>query len=145
MAQTRDWRTEGVRVVRADALAQARGAPGASGRATVVDFAGTGGQKTWIGSVSLAPGVATGAHHHGRHEVMLYVVKGRTEIRWGERLEFLAMLGPGDFAYFPPYVPHQERNPDADAPAEFVVVRSDNERIAVKLPCQPAERPETVG
>ncbi len=140
---TKDWRREGVRIVRAGALADARAAPGANGRATVVDFMGTGGAKTWIGSVELPPLTATGAHHHGRHEVLLRVVKGRAEIRWGERLEFAAMLGPGDYAYFPPYVPHQERNPDAET-AEYVAVRSDNERIAVKLDCQPAERPGTV-
>lgn len=139
--ERKNWRTEGVKVVRAKALAEARSA---TGRATVFDFAGTGGEKTWIGSVNLAPLVATGPHHHGRHEVLLHVVRGRAEIRWGERLEFAAMLEPGDYAYFPPYVPHQERNPDAAETAEYIAVRSDNERIAVKLDCQPVERPETV-
>ena len=58
------------------------------GRATAFDFAGTGGRETWIGAVTLQPGSKTGAHHHGRHEVAVYVVKGRGQIRWGERLEF---------------------------------------------------------
>lgn len=140
--EAKDWRTQGVRIVRADALEAARDTGG--GRATVVDFAGTGGQKTWVGSVTLPPLVATGAHHHGRHEVMIYVVRGRSEIRWGDRLEFAAEIGPGDFAFFPPFAPHQERNPDAREPVEFVAIRSDNEKIAVKLECQPVERPETV-
>lgn len=73
------WRN-GVRVVRAEAL---RG----KGRATAFDFAGTGGAKTWIGTVTNAPGVNTGMHHHGPYEVAVYVVEGRSEIRWGERLQ----------------------------------------------------------
>jgi uncharacterized RmlC-like cupin family protein len=103
------------------------------GRATVFDFTGSGGAQTWLGTARLAPGGSTPPHHHGRHEVALYVVKGRTEIRWGEKLEFSTDLSPGDFAYFAPFVPHQEINPDTDEGVEFVVVRSDNERIAVPL------------
>jgi uncharacterized RmlC-like cupin family protein len=69
-------------------------------------------------------------------------VKGRSEIRWGERLEFAADVGPGDFVYFAPYVPHQELNPDDSETVDFVVVRSDNEKIVVALDDKPVERPE---
>ncbi len=31
-------------------------------------------------------------------------------MRWGEKLEFVAEAGPGDFIYVPPWVPHQEIN-----------------------------------
>jgi uncharacterized RmlC-like cupin family protein len=31
-------------------------------------------------------------------------------MRWGERLQFVAEAGPGDFIFVPPYVPHQEIN-----------------------------------
>ncbi len=110
------------------------------GRATAFAFAGSGGRETWIGTVTLPPQAKTGAHHHGRHEVAVYVVRGRGCIRWGERLEFAADVGAGDFVYFAPYVPHQELNLDADAPLEFVVVRSDNERIAVALDIAPDGR-----
>ena len=103
------------------------------GRATVFDFTGSGGAQTWIGVARLAPNGFTPPHHHGRHEVALYVVKGRTEIRWGEAMEFSADLAPGDFAYFAPFVPHQEINPDDGEAVEFVVIRSDNERIAMPL------------
>ena len=143
MTDAAKWRT-GVTVVRAAAQEAARLGPGGTGRATVVDYAGTGGQRTWIGTVTLQPKATTGAHHHGRHEVTIYVVKGRSEIRWGERLEFAAQVGPGDFVYFAPYVPHQELNLDADKTVDFVVVRSDNEKIAVPLDDRPVERPEMV-
>ena len=46
---------------------------------------------------------------------MIYVISGRARMRWGERLEFTAEAGPGDFIYVPPYVPHQELN---GSPAE---------------------------
>jgi uncharacterized RmlC-like cupin family protein len=138
------WRTGGVRVVRGRTLDAAMRGPGGTGRATVVDYVGTGGQQTWIGTVALPPGTKTGLHHHGRHEVTIYVVKGCSEIRWGERLEYVAEVGPGDFVYFAPYVPHQEFNPSTSEDVEFVVVRSDNERIVVKLDGDIAETPETV-
>jgi len=138
------WRDDGVTVVRADALRATMGEPARKGRATAFDFSGTGGQKTWIGTVTLAPGANTGPHHHGRHEVAVYVVKGRSEIRWGERLEFAAEIAPGDCVYFAPYVPHQERSLEAADAVEFLVVRSDNEGIVVKLDVVPVERPDTV-
>ena len=138
------WRTDGVTVVHARSLDLAMRGPSGTGRATAVDFAGTGGQATWIGTVTLPPKANTGAHHDGRHEVAVYVVKGRSQIRWGERLEFAAEVGPGDFVYFAPYMPHQEVNLDASETLDFVVVRSDNEKIVVGLDIVPVEQPETV-
>ena len=144
MTETIKWRTGGVTVVRAESLNRAMLGPSGTGRATAFDFAGTEGQQTWIGPVTLQPNAKTGAHHHGRHEVAVYVVKGRSQIRWGERLEFAAEVGPGDFVYFAPYVPHQELNLDASETLDFVVVRSDNERIVVNVDVVPVEQPETV-
>jgi uncharacterized RmlC-like cupin family protein len=132
------WRTDGVTVVRAAAML-------GKGRATAFDFTGTGGRETWIGTVTMQPNAKTGAHHHGRHEVAIYVVKGRSQIRWGEQLEYAAEVGPGDFVYFAPYVPHQELNLDAKETVDFVVVRSDNGGIVVKLDeAVPVEDPEMV-
>ena len=134
------WR-DGVRVVRAEALGKAMAA---TGRATAFDFGGSGGKETWIGVVTMPPQAVTGAHHHGRHEAAIYVVKGRSEIRLGERLDFAAEVGPGDFVYFAPFVPHQERNLSRTDTVDFVVVRSDNERIVVALDTVPVAEPETV-
>jgi len=143
MTESMKWR-DGVTVVRRESLEAQVQAPSGTGRATAFDFAGTGGERTWIGRVSLEPNAKTGAHHHGRHEVMVYVISGRTEIRWGSRLEFVAEVGAGDFVYFSPYVPHQERNVSDNETVEFLVVRSDNEKIAVSLDVALVERPETV-
>ncbi len=138
MARTIKWQTDGVKFVRAHSIQSAMSRPTGTGRATAFDFAGTGGPETWIGAVTLRPRAKTGAHHHGRHEVAVYVVKGRGQIRWGERLEFASEVNPGDFVYFAPYVPHQELNLSNDDTLEFVVVRSDNEKIAVDLDIVPA-------
>lgn len=135
-----DWRLA-VRVRRATALADERAM---QGRTTVFDFLGTGGggDRTWIGSVDVAPGSNTGPHHHGRHEVLVYVVKGRSEIRWGEQLEYATEIGPGDAVYFAPGVPHQERSLESTDRVEYLVVRSDGEKIAIALPdVVPVENP----
>jgi uncharacterized RmlC-like cupin family protein len=123
---------------------RARLPPTSPGRATAFDFVGSGGCRTWIGTVTLQPSAGTGPHHHGRHEVAVYVVKGRGEIRWGDRLEYRAEVGPGDFVYFAPCVPHQERNLSASDLLDFVVGRSDGEKIAMKLDTLPVEQPETL-
>jgi uncharacterized RmlC-like cupin family protein len=143
MTDLKDWRSEGVRIVRAAALQGALG-PSGLGRATVFDFAAPGG-KTWIGSIVLPAGAVTGLHHHGHHEIAVLVAAGRSEIRWGERLEFAAEIGPGDWAYFPPFVPHQELNLSDSETLHFVVVRNDSERIVVALDGAVAEKPEMVG
>jgi uncharacterized RmlC-like cupin family protein len=134
-----EWRT-GVTVVRAQAQARARLA--GAGRATAFDFAGSGGNKTWIGTVTLPPGGKTGGHHHGQHEVAVFVARGRSEIRWGDQLEFAAEVGPGDLIYFAPHVPHQEFNPDPAETVEFVVIRSGNEGFFERLDIAQVDSPE---
>jgi len=43
----------------------------------------------------------------------------------GDKLQFTAEAGPGDFIYVPPYVPHQEINGSEDEELECVLMRSD--------------------
>jgi uncharacterized RmlC-like cupin family protein len=143
MAESLKWR-DSVRVVRAASVDAVMRGPSGTGRATAFDFTGAGSEQTWIGRVTLKPSAKTGAHHHGRHEVAVYVITGRTEIRWGDRLEFAAEVAAGDFVYFAPRVPHQELNLSASETVEFLVVRSDNEKIVVNLDVMPVEQPETV-
>jgi len=95
--------------------------------------------------VRIDPNAKTGVHHHGALESVIYVIRGRARMRWGERLEYVAEAGPGDFIYVPPYVPHQEINADPDNPLECVLVRSDNEAVVVNITdVDPVEAPETV-
>jgi uncharacterized RmlC-like cupin family protein len=144
MMEGTKWRTQGVEVVRAASLDTTQAGPSGLGRATAFDFAGSDGTETWIGKATLRPNACTGPHHHGRTEAAIYVVRGRGEIRWGERLEFAAEVGVGDFVYFAPFVPHQERNLDAHDTLDLVVVRSNPEGITLGLDIAAVERPEAV-
>jgi len=139
-----DWRENGVRVIPAGSLDSNTAQTPGMERAAAINLARVGAQKIWAGTVSIKANAKTGAHHHGALESVIYVVKGRARMRWGERLEYVAEAGPGDFIFIPPYVPHQEINASTDEPLECVVVRSDNEAVVVNLDIEPAEKPETV-
>jgi uncharacterized RmlC-like cupin family protein len=139
-----DWKHSGVRVIPGNSLdANTPQTPGMH-REAAINFARVGAQKIWAGSVSIQPNAKTGAHHHGALESVIYVVRGKARMRWGEHLEFVAEAGPGDFIYVPPYVPHQEINASPDEPLECVLVRSDNEAVVVNLDIEPVEKPEQV-
>ncbi len=128
-----DWRSEGVRVVRGDALDPNTPQTPGMHRAAAITAARCGAEKLWAGTVVIEPDAKTGAHHHGPVESVIYVVSGRARMRWGERLEFVAEAGPGDFIYVPPYVPHQEINAEAGQPLACVMVRSGQEPVVVNL------------
>ena len=114
-------------------------------RAAAITTARAGAEKLWAGTVVIHADAKTGAHHHGPVESMIYVVSGRARMRWGERLEFTAEAGPGDFIYVPPYVPHQEINASADESLSCVVVRSGQEPVVVNLDLPEVEpNPEQV-
>ncbi len=139
-----DWRTSGIRVIRAGQLD--RNTPQTPGmtRAAAITVATAGAQKLWAGTVVVEPNVRTAAHHHGELETVLYIVSGRARFRWGERLEFVEEAGPGDFIYVPPFVPHQEMNARRDVPVEAVVVRSGQEPIVINLDIEsPEPGPDT--
>lgn len=142
--QQKDWRNHGVRVVRAGELdGNTPQTPGMS-RAAAINYAKVGAQKIWAGTVSIQPDAKTGAHHHGALESVIYVLRGKARMRWGDKLEFVAEAGPGDFIFVPPYVPHQEINASTDEPLECVLVRSDQDAVVVNLDIAPVERPEAV-
>jgi len=138
------WQHDGVRVVPAGQLDASTAQTPGMDRKAAINFARVGAQKLWAGTVHIHPDAKTGAHHHGALESVIYVIKGRARMRWGERLEFTAEAGPGDFIYVPPYVPHQEINASATEPLECVLCRSDGEAVAVNLDIEPVEKPLTV-
>ena len=117
------WKNQGVRVIPADSLDHNTAQTPGMDRAAAVNFARVGAQKLWAGTVHIHADAKTGAHHHGHLEVhavfsievsktaadiwqsVIYVLKGKARMRWGEKLEYTAEAGPGDFIYVPPYVP----------------------------------------
>ena len=138
------WKHDGVRVIPASSLDPNTPQTPGMERKAAINYARVGAQKIWAGTVSIKPDAKTGAHHHGELESVIYVVRGKARMRWGERLEFVAEAGPGDFIYVPPFVPHQEINASASESLECVVIRSDNEAVVVNLPIEPVEKPEKV-
>ncbi len=142
---TVDWKLHGVKVIPASSLDTNTAQTPGMNRAAAINLARVGAQKIWAGTVNIHAGAKTGVHHHGALESVIYVLKGRARMRWGEKLEFVAEAGPGDFIFVPPYVPHQEINASDDETLECVLVRSDNEAVVVNIEgVQPVEKPEQV-
>lgn len=138
------WKHDGVRIIPGNALdpntAQTQGME----RKAAINRARAGAQKIWAGTVSIRPDARTGAHHHGALESVIYVVRGRARMRWGEKLEFVSEAGPGDFIFVPPFVPHQEINASTTELLECVIIRSDNEAVVVNLDITGVEKPDYV-
>lgn len=127
------WRLHGVRVVHANELdGNTPQTPGMD-RAAAITNARAGAEKLWAGTVVIRPNAKTVAHHHGPVESVIYVVSGRARMKWGDRLEFTAEAGPGDFIYVPPFVPHQEINASEGEPLSCVLVRSGQDPVVVNL------------
>ena len=139
-----DWKTHGVKVIPGDQLDTNTPQTPGMNRAAAINFARVGAQKIWAGTVHIHANAKTGAHHHGALESVIYVIKGRARMRWGEALELIAEAGPGDFIYVPPYVPHQEINASDDEPLECVLVRSGGEAVVINLDIAPVEQPQAV-
>ncbi len=139
-----DWRLNGVRVIKGDQLDTNTAQTPGMNRAAAINLARVGAQKIWAGTVNIHPNAKTGAHHHGALESVIYVVRGRARMRWGEKLEYVAEAEAGDFIFVPPYVPHQEINASTDETLECVLVRSDNEAVVVNLDIAAVEQPEAI-
>jgi uncharacterized RmlC-like cupin family protein len=138
------WREHGVRIVRHDQLDTNTPQTPGMARAAAITAASAGSHRLWAGTVAIQPDARTGPHHHGELESVIYVVQGRARMRWGERLEFVAEAGPGDFIFVPPYVPHQEINASSDEPLQSVVIRSDQAPVVVNLEIEGVKVPEAV-
>ena len=138
------WKHDGVRVIPGNQLdSNTAQTPGMDRRAAI-NFARVGAQNLWAGTVTIHADAKTGAHHDGHLESVIYVIRGKARMRWGDHLEFTAEAGPGDFIYVPPYVPHQEINASPTETLECVAGRSDGEAVAVNLDIEPVEKPITV-
>src|SRR6202790_1658160 len=140
-----NWKEHGVKIVRAGELDSNTPQTPGMNRAAAITAARAGAGKLWAGTVVIPPKAKTGAHHHGPVESVIYVVSGKARMKWGDRLEFIAEAGPGDFIYVPPFVPHQEINASDDQPLSCVLVRSGQEPVVVNLDIPAVEpNPEQV-
>ena len=139
-----NWRENGIRIVHADQLDTSTTQTMGMERAAAITEAAVGASSIWAGTVHINPNAKTGPHHHGQLESVIYVLSGRARMRWGDRLEFSAEAGPGDFIFVPPCVPHQEINALSDEQLYCVVARSGQEGLVVNLDIAQAEQPSVV-
>jgi uncharacterized RmlC-like cupin family protein len=122
-----------VRIVRADELTEKTGQTPGMRRRTAIDASTAGARNLWVGFVTMEPGAASGAHHHGDSESVIYMIRGRARFPFGDRLQEVAEAGPGDFIYVPPHVVHQEINASDSEGIEMIVTRDSQENVVVNV------------
>jgi uncharacterized RmlC-like cupin family protein len=82
--------------------------------------------------VIIPPGGKAIAHYHNGYETTIYIIKGRAETKYGERLEHSSINKAGDFLFIPPNLPHQPVNLSETEEVIAVVARNDpNEQESV--------------
>ena len=83
--------------------------------------------------LTLRPGDRARAHLHESHETAICMLKGETEMWFGERLEQHLVLREGELLYIPAGMPHLPAN-RSGAEAVAVIARTDpNEQESVVL------------
>jgi uncharacterized RmlC-like cupin family protein len=75
--------------------------------------------------VVIPPGAKADPHSHRGYETGIYVLEGRVETRYGERLESSVVSEAGDFLFIPPGIPHEAINLSTTEPARAIVSRND--------------------
>ncbi len=85
----------------------------------------TAGTQNLSLSLAVIPPGATGlAHIHEGYETAIYLLKGRVETRYGDRLQHLVVHEAGDFIFIPPDMPHQPRNLSETEAPQAIVARN---------------------
>ena len=80
-------------------------------------------ERLWSGLVHTEPQMASGWHHHGAYETVIYVTSGRLRLECGPGGRTVVDAGPGDFVHVPAAAIHRESNPTEEL-ATLVVVRA---------------------
>jgi uncharacterized RmlC-like cupin family protein len=83
----------------------------------------------WSGTAVTEPGATSGWHHHGEHDSVVYVVRGRFMV---ETAAGVVDARPGDFVHVPAHTVHRESNP-ASEPAEVVLMRRGTGAVVVNV------------
>ena len=99
-----------------------------------VSQATTGASHIYMGVFRVPAGAQSRPHYHAECESAVYMLSGRLNVRWGEELEHLLTLEPGDMVYVPPRETHLLDNPSETDDAEYVVARDAPEEDSVEVP-----------
>jgi uncharacterized RmlC-like cupin family protein len=93
-----------------------------------------GASRICMHMLTISPKTRANAHLHESHETAIYVISGHGVMWYGEQLEEVMEMGPGDLLYIPAGVPHLPTNQSATEPCVAVLARSDpNEQESVVL------------
>lgn len=88
----------------------------------------------FMGIFRVPAGSKSRPHYHANCESAVYMLSGRMKISWGDRLENVVEIEPGDMLWVPPNETHVLENlSDADV-AEYVVARDSPVEDAVEVP-----------
>jgi uncharacterized RmlC-like cupin family protein len=93
-----------------------------------------GARRLCMHMVIIPPGGKAVPHIHDGYETAIYIVKGRTETRYGKGLKQSKINQAGDFIFIPASVPHQPVNLSQTEEVVAIVARNDpNEQESVVL------------
>src|SRR6185437_11589519 len=67
-----------------------------------ISQASAGATNIYMGVFRVPPGARSRPHYHANCESAVYILGGRLEVRWGDRLENVVTLEPTDLVYVPP-------------------------------------------
>ena len=94
----------------------------------------TGATNIYMGVFRVPPQAQSQPHYHAECESAVYMLSGELEVRWGDHLEQVVEIGPGDMVYVPPRETHLLENPSETEAAEYVVARDAPQEDSVEVP-----------
>ncbi len=99
-----------------------------------ISQATAGATNIYMGVFRVPPGAQSRPHYHDSCESAVYMLSGKLEVKWGDRLEQTVTIGPGDMVYVPPRETHLLQNLSDAEPAEYVVARDSPTEDSVEVP-----------
>src|SRR6478735_10110040 len=86
-----------------------------------ISQATAGASRIYMGVFRVPAGAQSRPHYHESCESAVYMLSGSLEVKWGDQLEQMVTIGPGDMVYVPPRETHILVNHSDSEPAEYVV------------------------
>lgn len=89
-----------------------------------ISSSNTGSTQIAMQRLVIPPGAKATPHSHDGYETAIYILRGRVETKFGEKLEQSIFSEKGDFVFIPPFVAHQPINLSDTEEAEAIIARS---------------------
>jgi uncharacterized RmlC-like cupin family protein len=99
-----------------------------------ISQATTGAVNIYMGVFRVPAGARSRPHYHANCESAVYMLSGTLEVKWGDHLEQVVTIGPGDMVYVPPRETHILENRSETEAAEYVVARDSPTEDSVEVP-----------